>query len=308
MSVPLPSLEQGHYSNTKVALSKSGKPIVKKGYKIPSSPNKTSQNDRNDEVRIITDLLSKKCKHIIKLIPDSNTPNNANIATYLEFGAGKTLLTLITEKRKISPLVFYDYTFQLLQAIYCMHENNYIHHDIKPGNIVFLDEAHTNLAVIDFGLTQLKEDDTCGQQEGDDNYMAPEKLCALYTNPQATYACRASDLFSLGMTLAVVTPYVTFDTQKDNKNRNVIIPSPVYSTIINLINLLKKKKVAERWTWENVIAWSKDVARHPELSPFLSSLESFKDWIELIGSTGGYRRKTRKTGRHVRKIRSTKRR
>ena len=84
---------------------------------------------------------------------------------------------------------------------YC-HDNNVGHLDIKPLNIL-LDE-HYNLKITDFGVSKIIQRDICGNiieykgKKGTKGYKCPEML------EKEKYNCITADVFSLGVTLAVL--------------------------------------------------------------------------------------------------------
>ena len=95
-------------------------------------------------------------------------------------------------------------TVQILRALQYAHERNFIHRDIKPGNILFKDELTPVLS--DFGLVKFIDEDGTNAldvsiitQTGDVSimgtplYMAPEQIRG---RPG-----RASDVYSIGAVL-----------------------------------------------------------------------------------------------------------
>jgi eukaryotic-like serine/threonine-protein kinase len=88
-------------------------------------------------------------------------------------------------------------TRQLLDALAHAHARGVLHRDLKPENVVWADEAHTRVVLIDFGLSRL-DDDTpltaTGACVGSPSYLAPERL------RQLSYDGRA-DLYALGVLL-----------------------------------------------------------------------------------------------------------
>ncbi|XP_002734111.2 uncharacterized protein LOC100374872 [Saccoglossus kowalevskii] len=90
-------------------------------------------------------------------------------------------------------------TKQLCQAISYMHENNIIHQDIKPANILIAKNTMVT-KICDMGVSKLIKRHTtlhAGSSAiaGTPSYMAPECLI------QQTKASTMSDMWSLGITL-----------------------------------------------------------------------------------------------------------
>ena len=67
----------------------------------------------------------------------------------MEYAEGKTLSELLKEKRKISEDELWAILEPLLKGLKVVHKNEYLHRDIKPGNIIIRDDGSPVL--IDFG-------------------------------------------------------------------------------------------------------------------------------------------------------------
>ncbi|MBK8348516.1 MAG: serine/threonine protein kinase [Saprospiraceae bacterium] len=91
---------------------------------------------------------------------------------------------------------------QVAEGLAYLHENNIIHNDIKPANIVFrkTHEGHLQCSIIDFGISlDLKNYTKSAYQKDIASsktvvYAAPEKINGINTEPK-------SDIFSLGMVI-----------------------------------------------------------------------------------------------------------
>lgn len=84
---------------------------------------------------------------------------------------------------------------QIVSAVSYLHDNNLVHRDIKPHNII-LDDSHTIAKLIDFGFTTMfNEDDALASFIGSPSYAAPEILKGIrYRGPKI-------DVWSLGCCL-----------------------------------------------------------------------------------------------------------
>lgn len=92
----------------------------------------------------------------------------------------------------------------LIKQLNCFHENDIIHMDIKPENILLQVDAYFNVTyatLIDFGLScTAKMSNVKCQKSGTLNYMAPEILRILYNNNENfIYDYKKTDIWSLGV-------------------------------------------------------------------------------------------------------------
>jgi serine/threonine protein kinase len=91
---------------------------------------------------------------------------------------------------------------KILKNVKIMHENNVIHGDIKPENILL--DKDFNVKLIDFGFSSIiteKNHGNINSTEGSETYSAPERRRA---NSEG-YDGVKSDIFSLGVLLFVIT-------------------------------------------------------------------------------------------------------
>jgi len=84
---------------------------------------------------------------------------------------------------------------QVAEALEYAHEQNVVHRDVKPGNIIY-DRDKCQLKVTDFGIACLTDNSKTrtGTVLGSPYYMSPEQIAGKKVDGR-------SDLFSLGVTL-----------------------------------------------------------------------------------------------------------
>lgn len=110
------------------------------------------------EHKILLHLIS--CDSIIKMI-DMQLKSNG-LYMIFPYAEGGDLMRFIYQKKYQEKTEHEIYLLfkQLFDAVDCMHSKYIVHLDIKPANIVFMDEKQTVLKLIDLGSA---ENDTTNQ-------------------------------------------------------------------------------------------------------------------------------------------------
>ncbi len=118
----------------------------------------------------------------------------------MEFIEGMTLGDLVRTDRKLSIKEIVDIGIQLTRALDYAHRKGIVHRDVKPGNIMLIDESKT-IKVADFGIcrmdgagNEVTQHTQLGDVLGTPNYMSPEQVNGDKVDSR-------SDLFSAGVVL-----------------------------------------------------------------------------------------------------------
>ena len=140
----------------------------------------------------------------------------------MEYVPGETLETIISRDGCLDLAHTLDYTCQIANALDHAHQQNVIHRDLRPGNVLVTDNGL--LKVADFGTSRFLELAAHGTTViGSPPYMAPEQF-----HGKAVFA---SDIYSLGVTmyqmLIGVMPYNTPSPQDlDRLMRGDLVTAP----------------------------------------------------------------------------------
>lgn len=112
----------------------------------------------------------------------------------MDFAEGKALNHFVNPDNLLPIFEVYRIICDVAQALEYAHENNIVHRDVKPGNIIYNPSPY-QVKVTDFGIARLTDDSktNTGEILGSPLYMAPEQLKGKKVN-------RAADIFSLGVT------------------------------------------------------------------------------------------------------------
>jgi serine/threonine protein kinase len=112
----------------------------------------------------------------------------------MEYVEGIDLRSFLNTNRSLSIKQSCDIILYVLQALDFAHKNGVVHRDIKPGNILLLDNGMVKVA--DFGVARIETSDLTmvGDVIGTPIYMSPEALSGSAVDNRA-------DLFTTGVVL-----------------------------------------------------------------------------------------------------------
>ncbi len=111
----------------------------------------------------------------------------------MEYIEGKTLKNLIKKRGLLTLSEVIDIMLQLTSGIACAHDSYIIHRDIKPQNVLILDDG--TVKITDFGIAMALNSNELTQTNsvmGSVHYLPPEQA-------NGTGASIKSDIYSLGI-------------------------------------------------------------------------------------------------------------
>uniref|UniRef100_A0A667WQ26 Myosin, light chain kinase 5 n=1 Tax=Myripristis murdjan TaxID=586833 RepID=A0A667WQ26_9TELE len=120
--------------------------------------------------------------------------NKPEMVMVMEFIAGGELFERIVDDNfEHTEPASVRYMQQILEGIAYMHQQNIIHLDLKPENIVCVDHTGTSIKVIDFGLASRLDPNTpLKVMHGTPEFVAPEVI-------SYEPVCLATDMWSIGV-------------------------------------------------------------------------------------------------------------
>ncbi len=111
----------------------------------------------------------------------------------MEYIDGRDLKSLIKKRKGLTLSETVDIMLQLTSAVACAHDSYIIHRDIKPQNILIMDDG--KVKITDFGIAQAMNSQEMTQTNsvmGSVHYIAPEQA-------NGSGATAKSDIYSLGI-------------------------------------------------------------------------------------------------------------
>jgi serine/threonine protein kinase len=164
----------------------------------------------------------------------------------MELADRGSLDTRIEKQGRVSEIDVLDIGYKMCLALDVALKHNFLHRDIKPGNILF--DADHEPKLIDFGLARGVdfEPESLTETHGTPYYVAPEKI-------QREKETFLSDMYSLGCTLYhAITGHVPFDATTVEAvvaahvhtpltPPNEVIPEITQATSDALVKVLAKK-------------------------------------------------------------------
>ncbi len=234
---------------------KNGKKYVLKLYHYGITPKR--------EIMQAMKMLGEKYPEDFVRIYDADfDPQSKRWYEIQEFVKYPSLQIIISNSKRNPELrskVFRLIAQEVGSALNILHENNILHLDIKPDNILVRSTNPFSLMLIDFGIASILQADMSKKFttiRGTPMYQSPESWVGAVG--------KASDWWGLGMILLeVAAGKHPFDGLSINvialniTTRPIEIPDTLAPDMRELLRGLLTKDPANRWNWEQVSRWLK---------------------------------------------------
>jgi serine/threonine protein kinase len=164
--------------------------------------------------------------NIVTLYDLGNTEGSPYLV--MEFLEGESLDKVISSLRKLTLLEVLDIVRQVCSGLHYAHENQIIHRDVKPGNVVLLPDGQVKL--VDFGIAKFGNDrqTRTGMAIGSVKYMSPEQISGADVD-------RRSDIYSTGVLLfEVLTRRLPFEGNDIVSTMHKVLTAPPPNLLENI--------------------------------------------------------------------------
>jgi serine/threonine-protein kinase/endoribonuclease IRE1 len=163
----------------------------------------------NEIKREITTLLSisGKCENIIKCHETVEDKNFQYLCLDLMDGDLEEFVTNdeVNKVLKSNPATGAQITKEIINGLIFLHEQKFIHRDLKPGNILYTTDPTLHFKIADFGLTKnTSSSSSMTSTRGSGVAMAPGTRCWMapeLVSRNSREHTQQSDIFSMGLVL-----------------------------------------------------------------------------------------------------------
>lgn len=212
-------------------------------------------------------------------IYDIGSQNSINYIV-MEYVYGKTLKEIITENKVLKYDEAIIIAIQIAKALECAHNNNIIHRDVKPHNILVTKDRI--IKVTDFGIAKATSSVTITNSDriiGSAHYFSPEQAKGNYVD------CK-TDIYSLGIVLyEMVTGKVPYDAESPvsialkHIQEPVIPPKQINPDIPESLNMLilkaiEKEQYKRYRSANDILSDLEKIKSNPEIEFFIDNREN----------------------------------
>ena len=194
----LHSLGKGSYGEVRLSRKKDSNELyaVKIVNKRKNASNALTYNDDiKTEVAIMKKLKHENCVSLYEVMDD---PKVKKLYLVMEYMQGGDLMQIMGGKA-MKEQDIWDITVQLIRGIRYLHQNNIIHGDLKPQNLLV--SSNGTIKIGDFGLSKMIEENQMQKEcVGTPAFVSPE-VCS----GELSFDGKKADMYSMGATMYYIT-------------------------------------------------------------------------------------------------------
>ena len=185
------------------------------------------------------------------------------------------------------PAVPMQATKGIINGLTYLHEHNFIHRDLKPGNILYITDPTLQFKIADFGLTKnMSTFSTMTSTRGSSVAMAPGTRCWMapeLVSQKSKEHTTESDVFSVGLALHYLLTLGKHPFATEIEDRAHVIERNIEEMQIHLHNALHAEAIS---FFQNIL--KEDPSRRPPVNmlihhPFLWSESKKIEFLKAVG-------------------------
>lgn len=184
-------------------------------------------------------MRSLRHPNLVRLLEVLHSKENKSVYLVMELGNAGSLSSFVSSHAVCSEEFIASVFFQIIKGLYYLHEKGFVHHDLKPSNIVLLNDGTAKIT--DFGVGRSFE--SVATLFGSPAYQAPEYLDEDEDTTVVKTEVSKEDIWSLGVSLFQcafgILPFDgenIFEIASSIRNNPVNLPSSVSSELADLIH------------------------------------------------------------------------
>ena len=233
-------------------------------------------NPKRDILLDIKALSESHPHEFVRLFDADFDPASGRWYEIQEYVANDSLQSLMADRSLLTgaqqATFFNDVARELADALHILHQNNLLHLDLKPSNILLRSIHPLNLVLIDFGIATALDADMSKkftQVRGTPMYQSPESYSGGMGRP--------ADWWSLGMILLeIAAGSHPFKGLSNNiiayaiSTEPVPVPEDLDAGRKELLQGLLTRDPEKRWSYEQVVRWlsgERSIPQHFETVP-----------------------------------------
>ena len=226
------------------------------------------------DILLAIKALSESHPHeFVRLFEADFDPTSERWYEIQEYVANGSLQTLMADRSLLTgaqqATFFNDVAREVADALHALHQNNLLHLDLKPSNILLRSVHPLDLVLIDFGIATALDSDMSKKvtkMRGTPMYQSPESYSGVMGRP--------ADWWGLGMILleiaAGVHPFQGLSERIISfaiATEPVEIPENLNAGQKELLRGLLTRAPEKRWSYEQVARWlsgERGILQHSE--------------------------------------------
>jgi serine/threonine protein kinase len=241
--------------------------------------------------REITTLLSisGKCENIIKCHEPVEDDNFQYLCLDLMDGDLNEFVTNdnVNKVLKSNPATGAQITTEIINGLIFLHEQKFIHRDLKPGNILYTTDPTLHFKIADFGLTKnTSSSSSMTSTRGSGVAMAPGTRCWMapeLVSRNSREHTQQSDVFSMGLVLHYLLTLGKHPFTTGNEEPAHVIERKIVEMPANLDRALRAEVTSFLQVLLTRVPSKRPPAAYLNQHPYLWSDKKKMEFLKAVG-------------------------